>query len=168
LAGKSCIIETRIKSIRTSSIRRYIMCQVTPFSIRLIAVGSLLALVSACAVTTDSTKGTSETLQNTSEAATKFTSSTSPRDEDKASDAQKVKRFAAVNLDRLREDMARGGGEHLTAFAHLLGVRENHQAEFFALTKQNYPILFGSEPTTSDEMVARLDRELAAYPAWQH
>jgi hypothetical protein len=147
--------------------RRYTMFQVTPFPIRVAVAGSLMALVSSCAVTTESTKGTSETLQNTSEASTNFTSSTSPRDEGKASDAQNVKRFASVNLDRLREDMARGNGEHLTAFAHLLGVRENQQTEFFAVTKQNYPILFGTEPTTSDEMLARLDTELAAYPAWR-
>ncbi|MGD0585124.1 MAG: DUF3015 family protein [Oryzomonas sp.] len=143
------------------------MFQVTSFPMRVVVAGSLMALVSSCAVTTDSTKGTSETLQNTSEASTNFTSSTSPRDEGKTSDAQNVKRFASVNLDRLREDMARGSGEHLTAFAHLLGVRENRQAEFFAVTKQNYPILFGSEPTTSDEMLARLDTELAANPAWR-
>jgi hypothetical protein len=147
--------------------RRHTMFQVTPDPIRIIVAGSLMALVSSCAVTTDSTKGTSETLQNTSESSTKFTSSTSPHDEEKASGTQNVKQFASVNLDRLREDMARGGGEHLTAFAHLLGVRENRQAEFFAVTKQNYPILFGSEPTTSDQMLARLDTELAANPAWR-
>ena len=144
------------------------MSHVTPFPIRVIVVGSLMALASSCAVTTDATKGTSDTLQNTSEASTKFTSSTSPRDEEKSSDAQNVKRFASVNLDRLREDMARGSGEHLTAFAHLLGIRENHQAEFYAVTKRNYPVLFGSEPTTSDQMLARLDTELAAYPAWRN
>jgi hypothetical protein len=143
------------------------MLQITPFPIRLIVVGSFMALVSSCAVTTDSTQGTSETLQNTSDASTKFTSSTSPRDEDKQGDAQNVKQFATVNLDRLREDMARGNGEHLTAFAHLLGIREAHRSEFFALTKQDYPMLFGSAPMTPDEMLAKLDTELDAHPTWR-
>ena len=143
------------------------MFQISPLLIRLIVVGSFMALLSSCAVTTKSTEGSSETFQNTSEASTKFTSSTSPRDEEKQGSAQNVKQFATVNLERLREDMARGNGEHLTAFAHLLGIKYSHQTEFFAVTKQNYPILFGSEPTTSEDMLARLDAELAAYPAWR-
>jgi hypothetical protein len=143
------------------------MFQITPFPIRLVVVGSVMALVSACAVTTKSTEGTSETLQNTSDASTKFTSSTSPGDEEKQGNAQNVKQFATVNLDRLREDMARGNGEHLTAFAHLLGIREAHRSEFFAATKQNYPMLFGSEPTTPEDMLAKLDTELDAHPAWR-
>jgi len=171
----SCIIKTTARSShrfnglgwKQIQARRYVMFQITPFPIRLIVVGSLMALVSSCAVTTRSTEGTSETLQNTTEASTKFTSSTSPRDEEKDGAARDVKQFATVNLDRLQEDMALGSGEHLTAFAHLLGIRESHQAEFFAVTKQNYPLLFGSGPTTSEDLLARLDTELAAYPAWR-
>ncbi len=72
-----------------------------------------------------------------------------------------------VNLDRLKEDMARGGGEHLTAFAQLLGVKESHQADFFAVAKRDYPVLFSTEPTTSEQLLARLDTELNAYPSWR-
>lgn len=144
------------------------MLERIPIPIRVIIVGSLMVLLSSCAVTIKSTEASSETFQNTSEASTKFTSSTSPRDEEKTSDAQNVKLFAKVNLERLREDIALGSGEHLTAFAHLLGINEIHQTEFFAVTKQNYPMLFGSEPTTSDDMLARLNTELAAYPAWRN
>jgi hypothetical protein len=137
------------------------------FFIRFIAIAGLMALVSSCAVTTRSTEGSSETFQNTSEASTEFTSSTSPRDEEEKSEALKVKRFAAANLDRLKEDMARGNGEHLTVFAHLLGIKETHQSEFFTVTKQNYPVLFGSEPTTSEDLLTRLDTELNANPVWR-
>jgi hypothetical protein len=137
------------------------------FPIRLITVVGCMALLSSCAVFTRSTEGTSETLHNTTDVSTDFTSSTSPRDEDKNSEAQKVKAFAAVNIDRLKEDMARGSGEHLTAFAHLLGIKENHKSDFFTLTKQNYPVLFSSEPTTSEDMLARLNTELNDYPAWR-
>ena len=143
------------------------MLRTTPVALRLILFGSLMGMISACAVTTKSSEGSTETFQNTTDASSDFTSSTSPRDE-KHSEQQKAKQFAAANLDRLKEDMARGGGEHLTAFAYLLGIKESHQTEFFAVTKQNYPMLFGSEETTSDEMLARLDTELAAYPAWRN
>jgi hypothetical protein len=143
------------------------MSKIIPVSIKLIIVGGLMGLLSACAVTTRSTEGTSETLENTTDASSDFTSSTSPRDEVKHSDAQKVTQFASANLDRLKEDMARGGGEHLTAFAHLLGIKEMHQTEFFTVTRQNYPFLFSSEPTTSNDMLARLSTELDAYPTWR-
>ena len=134
--------------------------------IRFMLIGGLMVILSACAITTRSTEGTSETIHNTSDASTDFTSSTSPRDDEK-SDAQNVKQFASVNLDRLKEDMARGGGEHLTAFAHLLGIKESHQPEFFKVSKQNYAKLFSPEPTTSEDMLARLDTELDAYPYWR-
>ncbi|HBG05272.1 MAG: hypothetical protein A2075_20850 [Geobacteraceae bacterium GWC2_58_44] len=143
------------------------MFEIMPVTIRVMLIGSLLAILSACAVTTRSTEGTSETFANTSDATTDLTLSTSPRDKDSDADARNVKQFASVNLDRLQQDMARGGGEHLTAFAHLLGIKETHQPEFFRVTKQNYPKLFGSEPTTAEDMLARLNTELDAYPTWR-
>jgi hypothetical protein len=133
----------------------------------LFVAASFMVILFSCAVVTRSTEGSTETFQNTTDATSDLTSSTSPRDEEKKSEVQKVKMFATVNLDRLKEDMARGSGEHLTAFAHLLGVKETHQSEFFAFTKKNYSILFSSEPTTSEDMVARLNTELEAYPVWR-
>lgn len=133
---------------------------------KLLLIGGFMGTLTACAVTTRSTEGSTETFQNTTDASSDFTSSTSPRDESKDAEARKVKAFASVNLDRLKEDMARGGGEHLTAFAHLLGIKEMHQREFFAVTKQNYPTLFSPEPTSSDQMLARLGDEIAAHPTW--
>lgn len=142
------------------------MSHVTPAAARLILIGSFIGIVSGCAVTTRSTEGTSETLQNTSDASTDFTSSTSPRDETRT-EVQKAKQFASVNFDRLKEDMARGSGEHLTAFAYLLGVKETHQTDFFRLTKRDFPVLFASERATSDEMLAKLYTELDANPTWR-
>ena len=135
-------------------------------TLKLTLIGACLSLLSACAVTTKATDGTSETLQNTSDASTDFTSSTSPRKENREGEARQVQQFASVNFDRLREDMARGDGEHLRTFAYLLGIRENHQAEFFAATKKNYPVLF-TEPTNSANLLARLDSELQANPTWR-
>lgn len=143
------------------------MTEIMPVTIKLMLIGSLMVTLSACAITTRSTEGTSETFHNTSDASSEFTSSTSPRDDDKKADVQNVRQFASVNLDRLKEDMARGGGEHLTAFAHLLGIKEIHQPEFFRVSKQNYPKLFSPEPTTSEDMLARLETELDAYPTWR-
>jgi len=78
----------------------------------------------------------------------------------------KVKAFAAANIQRLEEDIARGGGEHLSSFAYLLGILDSHRAEFYAMTKQKYPVLFSSNPTTPEQLLARLDAELAAHPQW--
>jgi hypothetical protein len=125
-----------------------------------------MVLLSSCAVFTRATEGTTETLENTSEASTDFTSSTSPRDDD-SSQAEKTRAFAAANLDRLREDMARGGGEHLASLAHLLGVSPNHREDFFVLTREKYPVLFSSEPTVPEDLLARLDTELNAHPRWR-
>lgn len=141
------------------------MLQRKPAATRLLLIGSFIAIVSGCAVTTRSTEGTSETLQNTTDASSDFTSSTSPRDETRRND-QKVKQFASVNRDRIREDAARGGGEHLAAFAYLLGVKQERQPEFFQAARENYSQLFASERTT-DDLVAQLSAEVEAHPTWR-
>ncbi|GFO58657.1 hypothetical protein GMST_09820 [Geomonas silvestris] len=141
------------------------MLHVKPAATRLLLVGSFLGIVSGCAVTTKSTEGTSETLQNTTDASSDFTSSTSPRDETSRND-QKVKQFASVNRDRIREDAARGGGEHLAAFAYLLGVKQERQPEFFQAARENYPTLFASQRST-DDLVAQLSAEVDAHPTWR-
>ena len=110
------------------------------------------------------THTTTETMENTSDASTDFTSSTSPRSEHKASARERAVAFADANFDRLRAEMAVGNGEHLASLGFLLGVSENYQQEFFVLAKNRFPSLFDSEQTTPEQVVARLDRELAAYP----
>jgi len=142
------------------------MLQRKPATTRLVLIGCFLGIVSGCAVTTRSTEGTSETLQNTTDASSDFTSSTSPRDETRGSN-QKAKQFASVNLDRIREDAARGTGEHLAAFAYLLGVKEERQPEFFQAAHRKYPQLFAGSSTTADELVAQLSAEVAAHPTWR-
>lgn len=143
------------------------MCWKSTFPIRLMTIVAFMIMLSSCAVTTNFTEGTSETLENTSDASTDFTSSTSPDDEEEKSGVVKARAFASANLDRLKEDMSRGKGEHLSAFAHLLGISEAHETEFFAFAKKKYPVLFSSEPTTSEEMLARLDSELNDHPTWR-
>jgi hypothetical protein len=142
------------------------MIKPTRVPLKLLSLAAVALLMSSCAVTSRTTQGTSETFQNTSEASTKFSSSTSPRSDEKKESAVKVKAFAAANIQRLEEDIARGGGEHLSSFAHLLGILDSHRAEFYAMTKEKYPVLFSSNPTTSEQLLARMDAELDAHPQW--
>lgn len=127
----------------------------------LLPLGALMMVLSSCAITTNATNGTSDSLQNTSDATT----DSSGGDHHEARN-QKVKAFTAANFDRLREDMARGGGEHLASLAYLLGIGKDHRADFFALAKENYPVLFSSEPTTPEVFLARLGSELNEHPEW--
>ena len=67
-------------------------------------------------------------------------------------DAQ-LRKFAATNLDQLARDVARGEGEALTAFAHLLQVPATDRAAFGAFTQAHFVQLFPSEHVTSGEML---------------
>jgi hypothetical protein len=131
-----------------------------------IALLSLLSIVYACAVTVDSTESSSKTFQNTTDASSKFTSSTSPGSDSGGSDKkEQALAFSRAQLERIKTDMAVGGGEHLTSLAVLLGVPSHNQPEFFSLTKANFSTLFSSEPTTAEELLARLEDQLDAHPA---
>ncbi|HTP42174.1 MAG TPA: DUF3015 domain-containing protein [Nitrospiria bacterium] len=81
-----------------------------------------------------------------------------------AGNQQKVNAFAEINLDHLRQEMARGQGEYLASFASLIGVPADRRNDFYALTQENYSTLFKSERTTAHEMLAALEQELAAHP----
>ena len=132
---------------------------------RLIAVLGILSMVFGCATTTAPTEASSKTFHNTTDASSKFTSSTSPGggSSDSAKNEQALA-FSKVNLERIKTDMALGGGEHLTSLATLLDVPARNQPEFFALTKANFSTLFGDENTTAEELLARIDNELDANP----
>src|SRR5918992_472857 len=82
----------------------------------LLRVGVIALLgytLSACTIVTDPTASSSD-----------FTSSTSGKSSSgKATNQEeKASLFAAANFDRLKEDMAKGRGEHLSSFALLLGI----------------------------------------------
>jgi hypothetical protein len=63
--------------------------------------------------------------------------------------------------------MALGGGEHLTSLAVLMDIPEAQQASFFMLTKEKFSILYSSANTTPEEMLTKLDEELATHPDLQ-
>jgi hypothetical protein len=77
---------------------------------------------------------------------------------------KKVDVFASVNFENLKENMAQGQGEYLTSFATLLGVTNDLQPEFFALTHDKYTSLIQSDTTTSTEMLVSLKQEMASDP----
>ena len=132
---------------------------------RTIAVLGVLCMLYACATTTAPTKSSSETSHNTTDASSKFTSSTSPGGgSSESAKKEQALAFSKANLERIKTDMALGGGEHLTSLATLLGIPAHNQQEFFALTKANFSTLFDSENTTAEELLAQLDNELNANP----
>lgn len=69
--------------------------------------------------------------------------------------------FAEVNMKDLSRDMANGRGEYLSAFARLLGVKADKQAEFGAFVRENYGALVPSGDTTSLDMLNALAEKLA-------
>ena len=81
----------------------------------------------------------------------------------------KVRHFADKNLDHLFVDMARGGGEHLGAFAHVIQLEKRDLTAFQQLTHDHFEELFPHDYTTSGEMLEVLgrlmeeDETLAAY-----
>lgn len=132
---------------------------------RMIAVLGVLSMIYACAVTTQTTESSSNTVQNTTDSTSRVTSSTSPGAESgESAKKEHALAFSRVQLERIKTDMAVGGGEHLVSLATLLGVPSHNQPEFFALTKANFTTLFSSEPMTAEDLLARLDDQLDAHP----
>jgi len=72
--------------------------------------------------------------------------------------------FASINLNNLAEEMAKGAGEYVTAFASLLGANEETQPVFLSFFQDKYEVLFPSEETTAIEMLEALKLELAKRP----
>jgi hypothetical protein len=132
---------------------------------RAVAVLGVLFMIYACAVTSNSTESSSKTIQNTTDATSNFTSSTTPgSDSSDSAKREQALAFSKAKLERIKTDMAVGGGEHLTSLATLLGVPAHNQHEFFTLTQANFDTLFSTEQTTAEELLARLDNELIANP----
>lgn len=141
-------------------------------AITLLFAGSLLG---GCAITTRSFQGTSETVENTAEASTKLSSSTSPRssddDEEKhrpvregEPDVDAARKFLEVNLAKVREDAARGGGEYLASVGLMLGVRHERITEFEHIAKVNYSEIFSDPSQTAAEVVISLNEAVRRYP----
>jgi hypothetical protein len=118
---------------------------------------ALLSGLSGCAVTEDSLRASSETLHNTSEASSDFTSSTSHED-DKDQRHRDVHDFAARNFDMLRQNAAVGKGAYLNSLAELMGVPVQAQAQFQAQAKAHFVQLYDRPDVDVDTLLARMDK----------
>src|SRR5262245_29995738 len=114
--------------------------------------------IASCTVSTDPTKPSSD-----------FTSSSSGNSssQPKAKNEEKIRDFATVNFERLKEDMATGRGEHLTSLATLLGVPPDSQEQFCMFTQEKFADVVRSEQVTPEEMLAALRHELSVHPVFR-
>ena len=125
----------------------------------LVVAGSCLILA-AC----NTSKATIDT-------TVKFFSSTSPDSmftaDGMVEQKQKVRLFAGVAFENLRQDVAQGGGPYLTSLAVLMKIPSDRQGEFARFVQDRYPVLFTSDLATDHaahlKMLAVLDREMEAY-----
>lgn len=118
-----------------------------------------VAILSSCALTTDMTESGSGSFENTIEAFSDLTTSSTPDDDEEAKNAQVLK-FVKFNYSRVRSDMAVGKGEYLTTLAILLAVEDNKKEQFYTLMKNNFNRLFVSSETSAEEFVSRLNSEM--------
>ena len=72
--------------------------------------------------------------------------------------------FAEVNLDTLRQEMAAGKGEYVTAFATLLTSNAANVSSLVKFFRDEYVTLFSSASTTSAELMTVLQNKLSQRP----
>ena len=72
--------------------------------------------------------------------------------------------FAAINFENLSQDMAQGKGEHLASLATLMGIPAEHQAEFFAMTQEQYTSLVEAGESSPVALVKALNAAVAQHP----
>lgn len=65
------------------------------------------------------------------------------------------------NKERLARDMSRGSGESLDTLAQLLGVKEEHKAQFVRATRENFGRIFPSAQASTDEVRSGLKQVLS-------
>jgi len=77
---------------------------------------------------------------------------------------EKIYDYANQNLDHLAVDMARGRGEYVDVFAHLMGMSDQHSAELRILAQQNFGALFPHDYVTTREVLLSLRRLMVESP----
>ncbi len=77
-------------------------------------------------------------------------------------DAQ-LRKFAASHIDQLARDVARGEGEALAAFAHLLQLPVELHGTFGEFTQIHFTELFPGESVDSNEMIDAFYRLLGEH-----
>ncbi|MFO1417576.1 MAG: DUF3015 family protein [Methylotetracoccus sp.] len=140
---------------RDSSVTKTI---VTAFSA--LAIAGCELTTAPTRVTSAPSEGTSATTKGTTEPTSGVTGSSSP----KRGEEKQVSNYVSQNFDRVKANMAVGGGPYLESLANLLGVSKAQRPAFFALVKSNYPTWFASEKTTADQISDRLFNLMKQHP----
>jgi hypothetical protein len=73
----------------------------------------------------------------------------------------RLRMFAGANLDNLARDMARGEGETLEAFAHLMSIKDADQAHFYRFAQSHFADIFAGDAVTAGDMLTSLERLMA-------
>jgi hypothetical protein len=105
------------------------------------------------------TKGTTQATKDLTRPIKELVARMAPGADATATEQLKVVVFAIVNHERLREDIARGGGEYLQAFASLIRLPADRQADFFETAQRQYQWMYADTMTPSQS----LDRLLGEY-----
>ncbi len=74
----------------------------------------------------------------------------------------KTAMFIDGNKERLARDMSVGKGETLDSLAHLMGVRDEHRAQFNRVAQQNLAAIFPAGDVATAQVVAALKGALTA------
>lgn len=83
----------------------------------------------------------------------------------------KLGMFMGNNIDRLAQEMSVGQGEHLNILADLMGVKDEHKAQFFRTTRSHFGEIFAADKQTAGDVLDALrgvmsrDDQLASYAA---
>jgi hypothetical protein len=72
--------------------------------------------------------------------------------------------FAEANYRDLSVELAQGEGEHLAAFAQVLGCKDGMASEFGSMTRTNYQTIMPSAQTTAVEMLQNVKSQMEAHP----
>ncbi len=75
-----------------------------------------------------------------------------------------LRRYIVLNMDRITEEAARGGGDYLHSLAVLLGCQRDLHPEFFRMTQHRFVALFPDMESRPPAFIAGLHREIEAHP----
>lgn len=78
---------------------------------------------------------------------------------------KKLFAYTSTNMDQLAVQMARGEGEHLDAFAELLGVQPPERAGFGRLLQANLETIVPHDRVHADELLAGVMAVMATHQA---
>jgi hypothetical protein len=111
------------------------------------------------------TQGTTQATKDLTRPMKELVARMAPGADATATEKLNVVVFAIVNHENLRVDIAQGGGEHLRAFAHLIGLPTDRHAAFFEAAQGRYQWMYADAITP----IQSLDRILGEYydPGWQ-